>query len=362
MKKSLQELKNEADDIYEIYRARFAGQPRATRDISELDTLIKRLTTLIADARETTSAAPNPAISTLVETAQENLGRYREEHNEIRKAQGNPYSVEGARLASRANRVFDTYGRHYAGQDRGTRDVLLLKELIDELKSIQREMDFVAERGIDATKQDIQTVKAQMGLYETEVAEIERTRTFGTQEEQASRLATLANAQFALYNSHFAGKKRLSRRPELIQRMVHNLEDYLGRMEQLQKDGYSADVNRNNMGIVRQNLEMYRTELEEIRKARQEVSLQDLAGTLGGAANDVMAEYREHYAGKDRKTRSLAQLSTMCDELRDIALQMNAIARTVDIDFNEKNFEIVSESRAMYEAEFKEIKAVQSAS
>lgn len=361
-KPSLADLKTEANDVYEVYRARFAGQPRATREVSELEALITRLNALISDARTLMNGGTNPAVVTLIDTAQENLARYKEELREIRNAQENPYVIEGARLASRANRVFDAYARHFAGKDRGTRDLLLLVELVTELKEIRTEMNYVAEHGVKATEQDLQTVNTQIGVYETEQAEIERTRAMGTTEEQSSRLATLANLQFGLYNSHFAGKRRLSRRPELIQRMITNLEDYLRRMEQLQKDGYSSDVNKKNMDVVRQNLEMYRTEIIEIRKAREEVSLQDLAGVLGGSANDVMAEYRELYAGKDRKTRDLEKLSIMCDELRDIALQMNAIARTVDIDFNEKNFEIVTESRAMYESEYKEIKTVQTAS
>lgn len=358
-KPTLQEMKDEANEIYETYRARFAGQPRATRNLQELNDLIARLSKLISNARE---MGTNPAVVTLIDTAQENLTRYRDEQKEIRAAQENPYVIEGARLASQANRVFDMYTRHYAGQDRGTRDVLLLKELVQELNEIEREMNFIADHGVKATIEDLKTVNTQKQAYETEVVQIERAREMGTQEEQASRLATLANNQFSLYNSHFAGKRRLSRRPELIQRMISNLEAYLRQMEQLDKDGYSSDVNKRNMDIVRQNLEMYRGEILEIRKAREEVTLQDLAGVLGGAANDVMGEYREHFAGKDRKTRELQKLSTMCDELRDIALQMNAIARTVDIDFNEKNFEIVSESRAMYEAEYKEIKTAQSAS
>lgn len=356
---TLNTLKTQSDEIFETYRARFAGQPRATRDVNEIRGLITRLTKVINDAKILMNNGRNPAVASLVESCQENLNRYREEEAAIIQAQSNPYSVEGARLASAANRVFDCYNRHFAGQERATRDPLLLKELMEELARVRTAMTVVAEKGIEATKGDIKTVDAQAGLYEQEVVQIERARQDGADADRATRLAQLANNQFALYNAHFAGKRRTTRRPELVQRMIGNLESVLGSMEDLDKSGYVTDVNRNNMNIVRQNLDMYRGELTEIRKAREGSTLEDLAGMLGGAANDAMALYRENFAGKDRRTRDIAMLGTICDELRYIGMQMEAIARTVDLEFNEKNLDIVNESRALYESEWREVRNVQ---
>lgn len=361
-KPTLNELKTQSDEIFEAYRARFAGQPRATRDIDELRRLIQRLSNLVDEAKVLMNGGRNPAVISLVETAQENLARYREEEDAIAHAQSNPYSVEGARLASAANRVFDCYTRHFAGQDRGTRDPLLLKELIEELERLKTAMRIIADKGVESSVQDLETVNKQLELYTQEVLQIERAHQEGDDAERASRLAQLANAQFALYNAHFAGKRRATRRPELMQRMIANLESILGDMEKLDKSGYSSNANKNNIKIVRDNLDMYRTELVEIRKAREGASLEDLAGMLGGAANDTMAQYRENFAGKDRRTRDLALLNTIADELRYIGMQMDAIARTIEVEHNEKNLDIVNEARAMYEAEYREIVAAQKGS
>lgn len=361
-KPTLNELKTQSDEIFEIYRARFAGQPRATRDLNEIRNLIRRLSDLVDEAKVLMNGGRNPAVVSLVETAQENLARYREEEAAIAQAQSNPYSVEGARLASAANRVFDCYTRHFAGKDRATRDPRLLQELIEELERLKKTMQVIADKGIEATQKDLDTVNAQLNMYKQEVALIERAQQEGDDQERASRLAQLANAQFALYNSHFAGKRRATRRPELVQRMIGNLEAILGDMENLDKGGFQSDANKNNMKIVRDNLDMYRTELTEIRTAREGASLEDLAGMLGGAANDTMQQYRENFAGKDRRTRDLSLLNTLCDELRYIGMQMDAIARTIDVEFNEKNLDIVNEARAMYEAEFREIVTAQKGS
>lgn len=356
---TLSALKDEADSIYQAYQSLFAGQPRATRDPAQLEALITRLRALLNDGRTLLDKrGRDPALSSVLETARENLQRYNEELSAIKNAQANPFTVEAARLASRANRVFDTYNRHFAGQSRETRDFRLLEELIDELRDLAEAMKPIAQRGVDSAIGDLDTVESQIGLYEEEIDRIRGARATGTQEEQASRLAHLANAQFALYNAHFAGRSRTTRRPELLHRMIANLEDYQRGMKTLAQSGHSSQSNRNNIGIVSKNLDMYRDELKAIKKVRADISARDLAGALGGAANEEMALYREHYAGKDRRGRDLEQLGTICDELRNLQLQMLRIADAIEIDFNTKNIGVVEEARSMYEAEWRQINEV----
>lgn len=354
--RKLSEIRDEAESIYQTYQSLFAGQPRATRDPSQLNQLISRLKELLVEGQKLGQKTKDPALSSVLDTARENLERYTDEYKAIKDAQSNPHTVEAARLASRANRVFDVYNRHFAGEPRETRDFRLLEELIDELAAVSGKMQPLAERGLQSAIGDLETVEKQMELYQEEVDRIRQARAVGSQEEQASRLAHLANSQFNLYNAHFAGKSRTTRRPELIERMIANLEDYKRGMQALAQAGYSSDSNRKNIGIIDQNLEMYRTELDAIRDGRSQIAARDLAGQLGNAANDVMAQYREHYAGKDRKGRDLDLLSTMCDELRYLQLQMMSIAGAVDLDFNRKNIGVVDEARSMYESEWRQIR------
>lgn len=356
--RKLPEIKDEAESIYQTYQSLFAGQPRATRDPSQLNQLISRLKELIEEGKNLSTQGRDPALSSVLETARENLERYTEEYAAIKDAQSDPFTIEAARLASRANRVFDVYNRHFAGQPRETRDFRLLEELIDELAGISGRMQPLAARGLQSAIGDLATVEKQMELYQEEVDRIRQARTVGTEEEQASRLAHLANSQFNLYNAHFAGKARTTRRPQLIERMIANLEDYKRGMQALAQAGYSSDSNRKNISIVENNLEMYGSELEAIRESRSQVSARDLAGALGGAANEVMEQYREHYAGKDRRGRDLDRLSTMCDELRYLQLQMLSIASAMELDFNHRNIQVVDEARSMYESEWREIREV----
>lgn len=358
-KLNLDELKGRADEIYGTYSGNFAGKPRATRDLSMIEDLIKQLGSLIEETRTMMNGDRNPAVLSFLETATDNLQRYRDEREAIAEAKRNPFAVEGATLANRANRVFDVYRRHFAGKDRGTRDRLLLHELVGELEGIQQQMVELQSRGATSTRQDIETVSSQLTMYREEVKNIANAQTDGRQEDVAGRLATLANAQFDLYTKHFAGKGRTTRRPQLLERMIANLEEYQAEMRELSDDGFRSDSNRNNMGIVSQNLNMYRTELAEISNARRQTSVSDLAGMLGGAANDVFQIYREQFAGQNRTTRDLALMGTMCDALRDIALQMLEIARENDLDVNNKNLAIVEERWGTYENEYKQIEQAQ---
>ena len=353
---TLTEIKNETDAIYDTYASRFAGMPRATRELSELDALIRRLTAVIQSASAEMGGGRNPALLSIVETAEGNLQTYTDEKKAIQEAQSMPFTKEAAILAGRANREFDMYGRHFAGQDRATRDERLLEELIGELQVIRGLMASLIEKGGDTSKADLNTVENQIELYETEITNIRAARSTGTLEEQGSRFANLANAQFSLYTNHFAGKARTTRRPALLERMIGNLDEYHHGMQALVSGGYDESTNIKNMDIVRQNLEMYRTELIEVEKAQQDTSLGDVAGALGGEANEYMKEYRENYAGQDRTSRDLGRLSVICDNLRDVALQMMAISTKIELDYNDKNIEIVSETRALYEAEWKAIK------
>ncbi|MFU8806979.1 MAG: hypothetical protein ACNA8W_24440, partial [Bradymonadaceae bacterium] len=81
----------------------------------------------------------------------------------------------------------------------------------------------------------------------------------------------------------------------------------------------------------------------------------EYAGSLGAEANALMAEYREHFAGKDRATRDLGLLSRLCDGMRDITLQMEALEKRDPSDVNARNLNIVLDSWSMYEAEYKRV-------
>ena len=151
--------------------------------------------------------------------------------------------------------------------------------------------------------------------YQAEEREIPKAQSTGTTEQQADRLAMLANTQFAVYQRFFAGQSRVSRRPGLLVRVVDNLKRYRTAMFDLKSKGFNSDSNAGNIGIVEGRIQAYEKELAEIRKVRSQIKLADIMGSLGGAANDLFEEYRRDFAGKDRTSVSLEQLNDLVDKL-----------------------------------------------
>lgn len=355
MASSIEALKSEVEDISNTYEGRFAGHSRVTRDVGEMEELVKRTRDVIAKLE---AEPKNDDVNALLSTAKDNLALYQNEREAIRAAKASgPDLEEFARLGMQANFVFARYRRHFAGKSRNTRDLGLLAEMIDDLQKIQQRMQPIAKRnaGVSGLAEDLELVSNNIKLYVAERGEIADSRGTGTLDEQADVLAEVANGQFKVYQEHFADKSRLTRRPQLLQRMISNLETVKDRMAGLKKSGLKSEVNDKNIDIVDQNLKMYRTELAEIKKARASVKLSDLMGNLGGAANDVMEEYRANFAGKSRKGRDLELLSKLCDQLGEISRQMADLGRAEVVDFNLKNQQIVNDNIVMLDTEYDEI-------
>lgn len=357
-RQKVEELQEKVNAVSQRYDARFAGKPRATRQLSELDEITADLESLIEEGQGLHNG-DNTLLREVLSTATNNLEMYKAERVEIENVQAKgPEAVAGAKLATWANFVFDEYHRHYAGKNRATRDIGRLEEMVAELEGVREDMlALLAKRAdLDSTRKDIETIESNLDLYEGELDNILNARRLGTREEQASGLASAANEQFKVYTSQFAGKGRSTRRPALLDRVIKNLEGILNEMRLLNSKGYRSQHNTKNIEIVQQNLKLYRDEVAAIRDARAQQSVDDLAGLLGGAANDVMSEYRDNFAGKSRATRDLALLSRLCDEMYEIALQMRSVQdEKPDLDMNNRNLSIVIDNLIVYQSEFRAI-------
>lgn len=357
---SFKALKSRAENVYKRYEAHFGGKPRATRDLDLLDELIDELDDIVDQAKESLNGGRNPAMVSLLDMAQKNRGVYREEREAIVEAkEDGPTSRRASRLSTEANLTFGRYYRHFANEDRRTRDTGLLTELIVEIERIRGEMQELADQGEPGLESNLEVVEENLEMYRDEYRAIEEAQQQGTAQEQADVLAALANAQFAIYRAHFAGKPRPTRRPGLLERVVSQLKRIHKRMFELKQGGLGSESNERNMEIVSKNLDVYQSELDQIREARDAVTTEQLVGSLGGEANEVMEEYRRDFAGENRRTRDLEQLSLICDRMCEIAYQMRAIQRDEPSDINAKNFSIVLDSWTMYEEEYRKVEKAQ---
>lgn len=358
---NLKDFRDQTQAIYNEYASRFAGKPRATRELSEIDDIIKRLEGLVNQARAAGSVAQDPALASMVEQAVENLETYDSERKEIAKVQAQgETTIEGSKLATWANLQFGQYFRHFAGQGRATRDLGRLNEMISELELTEAHMKrLLAKKDSHSVRADLKTVRGNTALYRKERDHIIAARQNATPDELASYLATVANEQFAIYNFHFAGRPRISRRSSLMHRVISTLESVGEQMQTLEDNGLDNEQNRGNIEIVKNQLETYREEFNQLQNARRQTAAAELPGHFGAGANWAMDQYRENFAGADRKTRDLTLLSRICDEMLDMARQMREYDAEVYNEGNHKNLNIVLDNAMLYQNEYEEIKGLQ---
>ena len=355
MSESLTELQRRAESLHGRYVFRFANKPRATRHLGAMDELIRDTEALSESAR----VAGDPA--GLLGTLAERLSLYRRERQAIVEAQRiGEEAIQAAHLATEANRIFRRYRRHFAGRDRSTRDLLLLDALRSNLSDVYVRMSTVAaKKTIDALVRDMQVVEQNLALYERERGEIVAAQSSGEAELRASRLATRANEQFTVYRIHFAGHPRLSRSIALAERLVNNVDTVHGEMVALQLEGHDTDTHRRNVEVVIQRLDGFRSELDEIRRAKESTTPAELTQSLGDAVNRVLEEYDRDFAGQNRSTRNIERLDEMIEQLLELHGQMANLARAYGDKMNEHNLAVADDGLSLLEAEYQRVKEAQ---
>ncbi|MFN3197542.1 MAG: hypothetical protein ACE366_03825 [Bradymonadia bacterium] len=342
---------NNLQNQYGVY---FAGHARITRDIGIMDNLIEQAAGLLSEAKLRMGDADAQSAAKAIDEA---LNMYRNEREAIAKAQaeGGDDAVEAQMLMQWASFGYHVYRRHFAGHSRSTRDLGLLGETIEDLTRLQGEMGALAEEMEQADQPFAnarETLARNLEVYKKERGEIVAARGAGSLEQQSDVLAQVANEQFGLYQAHFAGKPRISRRPGTLQRIIDNLTQIKDRMETLKQQGLRSEANDRNIGIVENRLGFYTKELEEVRQVRQDTRFEDLVGALGAGANAVFEIYSKNFAGQDRGTRDIALMRTLCDELYDIGRQMEEMSRVKDNNQNGHNLMTVTDNLVMYTREY----------
>ena len=353
----LDSLSTELDQLDNDYSSNFAGQSRLTRDVGLLDSIIKRGHDIVKRIDQIPAAAQGPELVRLKDAAKKNLDLYAQERGAIVRAQEVGPTFEAFSMeATSANMVFGRYMRHFAGKDRSTRDLALLGEIVDDLKQIDKRMaSLIAEAKLSEFARDREVVSQNLAQYQKEIGLIENAQKSGTPEERASILASLANAQFNTYQTHFAGEPRISRRPALLMRVISSLKSIKERMVAFKEGGLDVEFNDKNIEVVTGRLEVYESELAEIRKLRQTTQMSDIMGELGGAANKLFDQYRQAFANKPRSQVDLDLLGNLCDKLGEIRRQMSDMGRAEENEMNEKNLDIVMQQLVMFEGEYEAV-------
>ena len=336
---TIPQLIERSDTLHRRYLRRFSGLPRATRILGELDAIIDTARALIADAET------NTADELVVRGFRDRLQLYESERPKVAEAQaGGDGPRLGALLAAEANAVFHRYARHFAGQSRPTRDADMLSEMVADLNTIEAAMSARIKAGSRSLEQDRSVVQNNKQMYADEERAVEDSRLDLSPEQLVSISAKRANDAFAIYDNHFAGQARLSRRPELLERALRTLGEARSTMQELVVAGVETDTVSRNLGIVIQREETWQKELDEIRSARENTTVFDLVSALADEGNRVISELGKAEsldAGEDK----LKALSHTLDALDDVIRQMAQLDRVYELEENARNLGLLRDTR-----------------
>lgn len=347
-----------ADQLDHQYQTHFAGHPRFSRD----PTLLRRMA---AQARQYIGEHPGGKPSSDGRTRLINqIELYESEAKSIDTIQSSSSEdFLGHEYRSWLDLIFARYRRNFAARSRSDRPLNLLSGLKSEVVSLIEQLGKLSVREpSEVADEAMKVAHAHRDLFETEFEAIAVLRRDGDTSQRTSLLANDANRLFGDWSDFFSNKARLSRRIKRLGDMIEHLGWIDEQMALLESEGDPEGLNQKNRSICEQRLAFYQDEIEQIRKARSDASFDEIVLTLGEAANAMFAKYRETFAGKDRQTVPLDTLNVICEELYDLAAQMNELDRVRSNDANQQNLATVLDQLRLFQREYDSIRKVQEAS
>lgn len=346
-------LSARSNALHAHYTVHFAGRPRATRDLVGAEVLV-------SEAREIarmTSELPGQGDDELRTKTQERLELYETERKAVIDAHA--MGLDAARAAivgTRANLTFARYRRHFAGQDRRTRDQGLMDELIADCEALQRgAAELVVAKAPEGLRKDLEIITENLSLYRRERQAIIDARSSGSPDEQASALAGLANHQFKLYARHFADQSRMSRRSGLLERIVGELGAIQEAMGTLSAQGHGGETNMQNAGTVAERKAIFAKELDQLTSVQVQATAFQRLRALEDAMNDAMSAYDQDFAGKDRASCDPNHLSEICDRMGEVERQLSRLVERFNLGVRHRPTARVRDLVVMMEREYQAI-------
>lgn len=352
------QLVSYADKLDHQYQTHFAGHPRFSRDPSLLRRMAVQARKHVSDHKG--SASESEGKNRLLKQ----IELYESEAKSIEVIQAsNSEDFLGHEYRSWLDLVFARYRRNFAARSRSDRPLNLLRGLQSEVARVIDQLEKLSARGSSAVVDEALTIgKSHKDLFRAEFDAIATLRRDGDLNQRTSLLANDANRLFGDWVDYFASKARLSRRTDRLGDMIEHLEWIDEQMSTIESEGDSEGLNQKNREICAQRTTFYRGEMEQIRQARSEASFDQIVLTLGEAANAMFAQYRETFAGKDRNGVPLDTLNLICEELYDLAAQMNELDLVRSNDANQQNLATVLDQLRLFQREYDSIRKVQEAS
>jgi len=352
-KATLESIRTLSDKLHNRWTREFAGKPRHTRNLGELEKLLEKAAGLTHKAK----GIPGEKGDALEKVVVERWKLYRGERDAIAESQyDRPVVGEIHDLGQRIERALAVWRRHYAGRDRRTRDLPRLDEVIQILSVAVPRLESLQEHP-EVRRESLEGLRGQVEVLRDERGEIEKLRR-GSDASQRN-VSILAEAQSALdqYRVHFARQPRATCTPARLERIINMMTNALAELRALPvpAEAEAAEALTKNQALLDSHLAAWKTELPLLIAAKEGIQPRDLTNQLGAVANQLFQTYQREFAGKERSTRNLQLLSDLCDRLTEVGELMTQHDTATREAINRKNVPIIDDRLRRYEAEWVEI-------
>jgi hypothetical protein len=258
-----------------------------------------------------------------------------------------------------AREIYQAYESHFAGHPRATRNLDKIDELIGRLEDVLERARKLQNGGRnERLAAVIERARNNLQTYRREKDAIKEAKSGGEGAVKASRLASWANANFHRYHRHFAGSPRETRDLGLFNAIIDELEDVRGEMEQLMADDGPATLS-DDIQTVNENLQMYRSEREQVIDAQQTGTSDEQASFLALRANEQFELYNQLFAGRERVSRSASLLERIIQQLESIGRRMRELSdEGMNAEQHDKNVAIIGDNLSTYREELSQIRQI----
>ncbi|MFO0677519.1 MAG: hypothetical protein U0169_13370 [Polyangiaceae bacterium] len=264
-------LATNANFVFARYHRHFAGKSRATRDLALLEEMVVDLQLISDEMGGILKRKPSPNFARDKQLVEESLASYRNEIEEIGKAQkaGTPEDQANL-LANLANDQFAIYRVHFANRSRVTRRPALLQRMIKSLTRHRTRMEEIKKGGFSQSFHDtnIGVVSENLRMYETELAEVRKARQSTAMNDLQGALGGAANELFEAYGNEFGGKPRNTVSLERLTELCDLLGEIARQMGDLGRAN-ANEMNSKNLEIVNNYLATFEREYELIEEAKK---------------------------------------------------------------------------------------------
>ncbi len=319
------DLLHRLDELHLRFQLHFVDHVRLTRDLRRLDALIAESEALAVEADAAAQVAPEDDWQRVALAQARRLETYVEARGAIAQA----HAVAGLRdreaslLTGRGRLVLHRYVRHFAGQQRRTRDPGRLQEMIDDLLALWRQLEPLATRlQVPSVAEEVSAVGQFIGFFMAERDELRTAWRAGDRAAQSAAQAEILATLEADWQALVLATPRHLRRLGLLDRLITTLDQSLETLMALRHanlpDAHEALVQRAAARLVAWQDERAAT-------ARAQLDAPPPLAELHAQAQALFQAWRQRVAG-DKAKRDRAWLALQCDRLEEVERLLTAHA------------------------------------